>query len=93
MRSFGIHATISNCSNNYGPYQHIEKFLPRQITNVLSEIKPKLYGQGVLGKAFDTSGDRNQAVIERQDPHATEQPRRGCTHQPWIAVEPRMLFA
>lgn len=46
MRSFGIKATISNCSNNYGPYQHIEKFIPRQITNILSGIKPKLYGTG-----------------------------------------------
>ena len=45
-RSFGVRATISNCSNNYGPYQHIEKFIPRQITNILSGIKPKLYGTG-----------------------------------------------
>jgi dTDP-glucose 4,6-dehydratase len=42
VRSFGIHATISNCSNNYGQYQHIEKFIPRQITNILSNITPKL---------------------------------------------------
>ncbi len=35
VRSFGVEATISNCSNNYGPYQHVEKFIPRQITNVL----------------------------------------------------------
>jgi dTDP-glucose 4,6-dehydratase len=28
MRSFGVKATISNCSNNYGPYQHVEKFIP-----------------------------------------------------------------
>lgn len=46
VRSFGLKATISNTSNNYGPYQHIEKFIPRQITNVLSDIKPKLYGSG-----------------------------------------------
>ena len=38
VRSFGLQATISNCSNNYGPYQHIEKFIPRQITNILSGI-------------------------------------------------------
>ena len=31
-RSFGVQATISNCSNNYGPFQHVEKFIPRQIT-------------------------------------------------------------
>lgn len=45
-RSFGLKATISNTSNNYGPYQHIEKFIPRQITNVVEGIKPKLYGNG-----------------------------------------------
>ena len=41
---FGVRATISNCSNNYGPYQHVEKFIPRQITNVIDGIRPKLYG-------------------------------------------------
>ena len=46
VRSFGVHATISNCSNNYGPYQHVEKFIPRQITNVLVGVRPKLYGAG-----------------------------------------------
>ncbi len=44
VRSYGIAATISNCSNNYGPYQHVEKFIPRQITNVLRGVRPKLYG-------------------------------------------------
>ena len=38
--------TISNCSNNYGPYQHVEKFIPRQITNIPTGVKPKLYGAG-----------------------------------------------
>jgi dTDP-glucose 4,6-dehydratase len=46
IRSFGIQATISNCSNNYGPYQHVEKFIPRQITEILEGRKPKLYGNG-----------------------------------------------
>lgn len=46
VRSFGLQATISNCGNNYGPHQHIEKFIPRQITNILSGIRPKLYGEG-----------------------------------------------
>lgn len=45
-RTYGVEATISNCSNNYGPYQHIEKFIPRQITNILCGIRPKLYGDG-----------------------------------------------
>src|SRR5919112_3513119 len=46
VRSFGVQATLSNCSNNYGPYQHVEKFIPRQITNVIDGIRPKLYGKG-----------------------------------------------
>ncbi len=45
-RTYGTRMTISNCSNNYGPYQHIEKFIPRQITNILSGIRPRIYGQG-----------------------------------------------
>ena len=39
-RTYGVPATISNCSNNYGPRQHIEKFIPRQITNVPSGSRP-----------------------------------------------------
>ena len=35
--SYGLRATISNCSNNYGPYQHVEKFIPRQITNIIDD--------------------------------------------------------
>lgn len=62
VRSFGIKATISNCSNNYGPYQHIEKFIPRQITNILSGIKPKLYGTGEQVRDWIHVDDHNAAV-------------------------------
>jgi dTDP-glucose 4,6-dehydratase len=62
VRSFGLQATISNCSNNYGPYQHIEKFIPRQITNVLSDIKPKLYGTGEQVRDWIHVDDHNEAV-------------------------------
>ena len=62
VRSFGIKATISNCSNNYGPYQHIEKFIPRQITNILSDIKPKLYGEGLNVRDWIHVDDHNSAV-------------------------------
>lgn len=62
VRSFGIHATISNCSNNYGPYQHIEKFIPRQITNILSGISPKLYGTGEQVRDWIHVDDHNDAV-------------------------------
>ncbi|SDF64950.1 dTDP-glucose 4,6-dehydratase [Blastococcus aurantiacus] len=62
VRSFGIHATISNCSNNYGPYQHVEKFIPRQITNVLSGLRPKLYGAGENVRDWIHVDDHNAAV-------------------------------
>ncbi|MGL9911471.1 dTDP-glucose 4,6-dehydratase [Enterococcus sp. DIV0213h] len=62
VRSFGLQATISNCSNNYGPYQHIEKFIPRQITNILSGIKPKLYGDGKNVRDWIHTNDHSSAV-------------------------------
>ena len=62
VRSFGVEATISNCSNNYGPYQHIEKFIPRQITNLIDGVKPKLYGAGANVRDWIHVLDHNRAV-------------------------------
>ena len=63
VRSFGVRATISNCSNNYGPYQHVEKFIPRQITNVIDGIRPKLYGAGLNVRDWIHVEDHNRAVL------------------------------
>ncbi|QAY68929.1 dTDP-glucose 4,6-dehydratase [Xylanimonas protaetiae] len=62
VRSFGVQATISNCSNNYGPYQHIEKFIPRQITNLIDGVRPKLYGAGQNVRDWIHVEDHNSAV-------------------------------
>lgn len=62
VRSFGVAATISNCSNNYGPYQHIEKFIPRQITNILDGQRPRLYGAGHNVRDWIHVDDHNSAV-------------------------------
>ena len=62
-RSFGVRATISNCSNNYGPFQHIEKFIPRQITNVLAGSRPKLYGEGTNVRDWIHVDDHSSAVM------------------------------
>lgn len=62
VRSFGVQATISNCSNNYGPYQHVEKFIPRQITNVVDGVRPKLYGAGENVRDWIHVRDHNSAV-------------------------------
>src|SRR5258707_12210718 len=63
VRSYGVAATISNCSNNYGPYQHVEKFIPRQITNVLRGIRPKLYGEGRNVRDWIHADDHSSAVL------------------------------
>ncbi len=63
VRSFGVAATISNCSNNYGPYQHVEKFIPRQITNVLRGIRPKLYGAGHNVRDWIHADDHSSGVL------------------------------
>ena len=62
VRSFGVQATISNCSNNYGPWQHIEKFIPRQITNVIDGGRPKLYGTGLNVRDWIHADDHSSAV-------------------------------
>lgn len=63
VRSFGVTATISNCSNNYGPYQHVEKFIPRQITNILRGIRPKLYGAGHNVRDWIHADDHSAGVL------------------------------
>ncbi|WP_017936558.1 dTDP-glucose 4,6-dehydratase [Nocardioides sp. Iso805N] len=63
VRSFGVQATISNCSNNYGPWQHIEKFIPRQITNLIDGVRPKLYGAGLNVRDWIHADDHSSAVL------------------------------
>lgn len=63
VRSFGVQATISNCSNNYGPYQHVEKFIPRQITEILEGRLPKLYGKGENVRDWIHTEDHSSAVL------------------------------
>lgn len=63
VRSFGVRATISNCSNNYGPRQHVEKFIPRQITNLIDGIRPRLYGAGLNVRDWIHADDHSSAVL------------------------------
>jgi dTDP-glucose 4,6-dehydratase len=64
VRSFGVRATLSNCSNNYGPRQHVEKFIPRQITNLLDGGRAKLYGAGRNVRDWIHADDHSSAVLE-----------------------------
>jgi dTDP-glucose 4,6-dehydratase len=63
VRSFGVAATISNCSNNYGPWQHVEKFIPRQVTNLLDGGRAKLYGAGANVRDWIHVDDHSSAVL------------------------------
>lgn len=45
-RTHGIDATISNCSNNYGPWQHSEKLIPLVISRILDGGRIPIYGDG-----------------------------------------------
>jgi len=61
-RSFGLKATISNCSNNFGPYQHQEKLIPRMIGLIASGQKPQLYGSGRNVRDWIHVDDHNDGV-------------------------------
>ncbi|RJN32963.1 dTDP-glucose 4,6-dehydratase [Nesterenkonia natronophila] len=63
VRSFGLEATLSNCSNNYGPRQHVEKFIPRQITNVIDGVRPRLYGKGENVRDWIHADDHSSGVL------------------------------
>ena len=63
VRSFGVNATLSNCSNNYGPWQHVEKFIPRQITNLIEGVRPRLYGAGLNVRDWIHADDHSAAVL------------------------------
>jgi dTDP-glucose 4,6-dehydratase len=63
VRSFGVRATLSNCSNNYGPWQHVEKFIPRQITEVLQGRRPRIYGNGLQVRDWIHVDDHSSALL------------------------------
>ena len=63
-RTYGLRTTISNCSNNYGPYQHVEKFIPRQIANIVDGVRPKLYGDGRNVRDWIHVDDHSSAMWE-----------------------------
>jgi dTDP-glucose 4,6-dehydratase len=68
VRSFGLRATITNCSNNYGPNQHSEKLIPNTISYILAGKKPPVYGNGKNVRDWihvDDHTDGVWAAIER----------------------------
>ena len=62
IRTYGLQATISNSCNNYGPYQHPEKFIPHSIACVRDGERPKLYGDGLNVRDWIHVDDHARAV-------------------------------
>lgn len=60
--TYGLPITITNCSNNYGPYQHPEKLIPLTITNALENKKIPVYGDGKNIRDWLYVGDHCKAI-------------------------------
>ena len=62
FHTFGLPITITNCSNNFGPYQDPEKFLPRFITNLIDDKQIPIYGDGKYVRDWLYVEDHCQAI-------------------------------
>jgi dTDP-glucose 4,6-dehydratase len=60
--TYGLPVTLSNCSNNYGPYQFPEKFIPLMILNILEGKPLPVYGDGKNVRNWVYVDDHNRAV-------------------------------
>jgi dTDP-glucose 4,6-dehydratase len=60
--TYGISTTMSHCTNNYGPYQHAEKFIPLMITHCLQSKPLPVYGQGINVRDWLYVDDHAEAV-------------------------------
>ncbi len=62
FHTYGLPITISNCSNNYGPYQFPEKLIPLFITNLIEGKKVAVYGEGKNIRDWIHVDDHNRGV-------------------------------
>lgn len=60
--TYGLPITITNCSNNFGPYQFPEKFIPLAITNILEGKKVPVYGDGLYVRDWLYVADHCRAI-------------------------------
>ena len=67
VRTFNLQATISNCSNNYGPNQHPEKLIPATIGKVMKGEKPHVYGNGLNVRDWIHVDDHTDGIMQVLD--------------------------
>jgi dTDP-glucose 4,6-dehydratase len=63
-RTYGMPAVITNCSNNYGPYQFPEKFIPHIILNAISGKPLPIYGNGLQIRDWLHVEDHAKALVQ-----------------------------
>ena len=64
FKTFGVKATVSRCTNNIGPWQHIEKMVPKTIVNALANKQIPVYGDGKQRRFWIDVKSHNDAVLE-----------------------------
>ena len=64
VRTYGIPAIITNCSNNYGPKQHPEKLIPKLIYNILKNKNLPIYGNGKNSREWIYVKDHCEALLK-----------------------------
>jgi len=64
VRTFGINAVISNCCNNYGPYQFPEKLIPKMITNIFNNKELPIYAKGRNSREWIHVYDHCEALFK-----------------------------
>jgi len=64
VRTYGIPAIITNCSNNYGPKQHPEKLIPKLIYNILTNKALPIYGKGHNSREWIYVKDHCEALLQ-----------------------------
>ena len=66
-KTFGIKAVITNCSNNYGPWQNPEKLIPKTIFNAINKCPIPIYGKGINIRDWLHVTDHVNALIQVSD--------------------------
>ena len=92
VRTYGLPCTISNCSNNYGPYQFPEKLLPLCILNLLEGRGLPIYGDGLQVRDWLHVSDHCRALdlILASSPSGETWNVGGRTQEPNVAVVERL---
>lgn len=63
-KTFGINATVSRCTNNFGKYQHCEKLIPTVISKALKDEKIPVYGNGLQKRHWIYVQEHNKAILD-----------------------------